>query len=135
MIALKVYTDLNFAALPSNSLVRSRRWQIRVVHDIDGVVVVVCGKYRCINPDCKSNIDSAQASAKKAEASGGKKVSEIEWDAEAVRSYCKHGVSFNTMDERYAGIIKLTSMWTRRTREAKSTCVRYLTCFKSHALV
>ncbi|CAM9596728.1 unnamed protein product [Pylaiella littoralis] len=79
--------------------------KIRVVHDIDGLVVVVCGKYRCKNPDCKSNIDSAQALAKKAEASGGKKVSEIEWDAEAVRSYCKHGVSFNAMDERYMKLL------------------------------
>lgn len=77
-----------------------------MVYDVDGVVVPLVGKYRCKNPKCKMVMDSAKTKAKKQEEEqGGQKESDIVWDDAAVLSWCKDGVSFNTMDDRFVNFV------------------------------
>lgn len=58
----------------------------------------VSGKYRCRNPQCPSVQDSGRKAAKLAGTDPGG----IVWNEDAVNLYCPHGVSFNTMSERWA---------------------------------
>lgn len=83
-------------------LVRSHGgWQVRVAHDVDGAVVPLTGKYKCLNPACRLVRDSARSRAEKQEKEGGPKASDIVWTDATVLSLCKEGVAFNTMDARY----------------------------------
>lgn len=68
------------------------------MHDVDGVVMPVTGKYSCSDPKCPLVIERAQKAAKAdPNAPGG-----IDWeDPESYKSYCKAGASFSTMDDRY----------------------------------
>ena len=64
------------------------------------VLILVSGKYSCKNPKCPMVIASAQKEAK----ADVKALVEIDWKNEGTgKLYCKDGVSFNTMDERYRG--------------------------------
>ena len=69
-----------------------------MAHDVGRVVIPVSGKYSCKNPKYPMLI----ASAKKAAEADLKAPIVIDWENEdTVKHYCKDGVSFNTMDERY----------------------------------
>lgn len=72
-------------------------WQVRVGHDISGVVLPVSGRYHCKNPKCPSVIESAKSAAQK---TSGEEVDDSEWDDAKVLAHCPNGVSFNTMDKR-----------------------------------
>ena len=108
----------NFSLFVATWLLHSRVLQVRVAHDVDGVVVPLVGRYRCKNPACDLVKQSARSRAQVEEREGGPKVSEIEWNAAAVRSRCKEGVTFNTMDDRREDCTRFT--WASKT----SSCVQ-----------
>ena len=64
------------------------------------MLILVSGKYSCKNLKCPMVIASAQKEAK----ADVKALVEIDWKNDGTgKLYCKNGVSFNTMDERYRG--------------------------------
>lgn len=79
-----------------------------MAHDVDGVVIPLAGKYRCKNPACKLVRASARSRAEKEEEKGGPKASDMVWNDATVRSLCKEGITFNTMDDRCQYLMRCT---------------------------
>lgn len=71
-----------------------------MAHDVDGTAAPLHARYRCKGPRCPMVMDSARRSAENLQKGGGANACDIEWDDAAVKLHCKHGVSFNTMDDR-----------------------------------
>lgn len=91
-----------FAALPPALTHTLCGLQVRVAHDVDGVVAPLHAKYRCKNPQCPMVIESARRSAANvSRGAGAVEAREIVLDDATVLLHCKNGVAFNTMDDRY----------------------------------
>lgn len=76
---------------------------MRVVHDVDGVVMPVTGTYSCSDPRFPLVIERAQKAANADPNAPG----DIDWEnPESYKSYCKASASISTMDDRYPNFMQ-----------------------------